>query len=44
MINICSHEARNVINKVIRLPRELVIHTATVIPFVLYRDKSQTKQ
>ena len=43
MTNISLHEAFNVRNEIIWLPRELVIHTASVISFVLYRDKSQTK-
>ena len=52
MINICSQEAIHVMNEVHHmnswmlitwLPRELVIHTASVILFVLHRDKSQSK-
>ena len=40
MTNICLHEALNVINQVIWSPRKLVIHTASAISFVLYRDES----
>ena len=43
MTNICLHEALNVINEAISMPRELDIHTACVISSVLTQDKSQTK-
>ena len=43
MTNICLHEALNVINEV-WLPREFDNRTASVISFVIYRDKSRTKR
>ena len=43
MTNNCQREVLNVINEAIRLPRGLVIHTASAISFVLYREKSQSK-